>query len=91
MYYIINKVSSLHHNYQFNKINDRKLFLKYKGPLSYNPASTLRTSLLSTESPEENYRGFINVLVIVLIVNHIISIYNSIKEYGIALEYVIIN
>ncbi|KRX01526.1 hypothetical protein PPERSA_01429 [Pseudocohnilembus persalinus] len=42
------------------QVKMRQRFIRYKGPLSYTPAVMPRTSLLSTESPIQNYRGFFN-------------------------------
>ncbi|EAR94647.2 membrane bound O-acyltransferase, MBOAT protein (macronuclear) [Tetrahymena thermophila SB210] len=69
-------------------INERKVFVKYKGPLSYNPAKMNRTSLLSTESPEQNYRGFLNAAGLALLANNIRSIVDNAKMYGIQLHHI---
>lgn len=37
---------------------------------------------MSSESPEQNYRGFINVAVLILLVNNIRYIVENLKQYG---------
>ncbi|EGR30391.1 hypothetical protein IMG5_133280 [Ichthyophthirius multifiliis] len=67
-------------------ISERKIYTKYKGPLSYVPSRLQRTSLLSSESPEQNYRGFMNAAGLVLFINNIRQIVQNLKEYGLQLN-----
>jgi diacylglycerol O-acyltransferase-1 len=52
------------------------------GPLSYTPSKEIRTSLLSGESPEQNYRGLFNLAVLLLVVNNIRIIIDNFFKYG---------
>ena len=60
----------------------REVFFKVKGPLAYEPCRLERTSLLSTESPEQNYRGFLNLLIILLVFGNIRTTLANLKTYG---------
>lgn len=51
------------------QIDLRKDFVRYKGPLSYTPSTQSKTSLLSTESPVQNYRGLLNIMILMLVSN----------------------
>ncbi|EGR28876.1 hypothetical protein IMG5_167290 [Ichthyophthirius multifiliis] len=67
-------------------INEIKVFIKYKSPLSYNPAKAERTSLLSSESPVQNYKGFLNVAAICLLVNNIRYMIDNLRIYGLQIH-----
>ncbi|CAK77558.1 unnamed protein product (macronuclear) [Paramecium tetraurelia] len=70
-------MSYLQHN-----INSRKTYTQYMGPLAYQPVRKERTSLLSTESPEQNFRGILNLGILILIANHIRLIFENFQKYG---------
>lgn len=59
------------------------------GPLAYQPIRKERTSLLSTESPEQNFRGFINLAFLILIANHIRLILENFRKYGLLMTNVL--
>lgn len=44
--------------------------------LSYTPSKEPCTSLLSSDSPEQKYRGFLNLLGVILVVTNLQNIIN---------------
>ena len=52
-------------------------------PLSFTPNKNFNTSLLSSESPEQRYRGFLNLAMILLVVLNFRNIVVNLKKYGI--------
>lgn len=54
----------------------------YSNGLSYTPSKQPNTSLLSTESPEQKFRGFLNLAVIILVVLNLRNILLNFQRYG---------
>jgi|JI6StandDraft_1071083.scaffolds.fasta_scaffold07476_5 hypothetical protein len=50
--------------------------------LSYTPSKCPNTSLLSSESHEQRFRGFLNLGAIILVVMNIRAIINNFYKYG---------
>lgn len=57
-------------------------YYKYKGPLSFVPCTSEKISLLSSEAPQQNYRGLMNLMIIMLISSNARNMYDNYKKYG---------
>jgi len=55
--------------------------LPYHSVLSYTPSKEPCTSLLSSESPDQKYRGILNLLGVILVVTNLQTIFKYVFLY----------
>lgn len=55
---------------------------KSANPLTYQPSKQFNTSLMSSESPEQRYRGFLNLAMLLLFVLNLRNILTNWKQHG---------
>lgn len=72
----------------FKKFYQCKIFSACLGPLSYNPIKESKPSYLSSESKTDNYRGFMNLGLIILITANFRLVVENFMKYGLLIKYV---